>query len=266
MQCSSSFAAFAGKYVSYEYDSWGNLISMQDTSGINIGTINPIRYRGYYFDEETGLYYLQSRYYDPQVGRFINADGYISTGQGIIGNNMFAYCNNNPVNNSDPLGLWTIGYTRTFNSIFGLGVSFSLGYVLDDKGNFARQFSYAIPGINDTVAVGGVGYGAGLAIQYTNADTIYDLRGTSTCIGASVGAGLCIGGDIITFSNISDPEVTFNGFQFSVGYGGSVDVHVIKSDTVLIEYPMIGVNGKIRRKSYNYVVPRINTFSRREVK
>ena len=90
--------------VSYEYDSWGNFISFTDNSGVGIGTLNPIRYRGYYFDEETGLYYLQSRYYDPQTGRFLNADGYVSTGQGLLGNNMFIYCGNNPIMYADPSG------------------------------------------------------------------------------------------------------------------------------------------------------------------
>ena len=62
-----------------------------------LGQANPFRYRGYYYDTESGFYYLNSRYYDPEIGRFINADGYLSTGVGITGTNMFAYCNNNPV-------------------------------------------------------------------------------------------------------------------------------------------------------------------------
>ena len=62
-----------------------------------LGKDNPLRYRGYVYDEETKLYYLQSRYYDPAIGRFINADAFPSTGQGLSGNNMFAYCGNNPV-------------------------------------------------------------------------------------------------------------------------------------------------------------------------
>ena len=100
--------------VHYTYDSWGNVISITDkngkeiTSSTHIGIINPIRYRGYYYDAETGLYYLQSRYYNPQIGRFLNADGYISTGQGVLGYNMFAYCLNNPVNMSDPTGAGAI--------------------------------------------------------------------------------------------------------------------------------------------------------------
>ena len=84
-------------YGSYTYDAWGNVLSV---SG-DIAYLNPIRYRGYYYDSETRLYYLQSRYYDPQVKRFINADGYTSVGQGFIGYNMFAYCGNNPIRFAD---------------------------------------------------------------------------------------------------------------------------------------------------------------------
>ena len=65
---------------------------------------NPLRYRGYVYDQETGLYYLESRYYNPKIGRFLNADAYAATGQGFTGNNMFAYCLNNPVNLRDKVG------------------------------------------------------------------------------------------------------------------------------------------------------------------
>lgn len=88
--------------VEYTYDAWGKLEST--TGNTFIGLLNPIRYRGYYYDFETGLYYLQTRYYDPETGRFINADGLLSTGQGVLGYNMYAYCGNNPVNFSDYTG------------------------------------------------------------------------------------------------------------------------------------------------------------------
>lgn len=69
-----------------------------------IGAHNPLRYRGYVYDNETGFYYLQSRYYDPTTGRFLNADAFASTGQGLLGNNMFVYCLNNPVRYHDVSG------------------------------------------------------------------------------------------------------------------------------------------------------------------
>ena len=81
----------------YVYSPWGEIISAEG----DLAEINPLRYRGYYYDSETGFYYLQSRYYDPENHRFINADSYASTGQGFLGVNMFAYCSNNPVNNFD---------------------------------------------------------------------------------------------------------------------------------------------------------------------
>ena len=90
--------------VTYTYDAWGNILTTTDTSGIGLASKNPLRYRGYVYDQETGLYYLQSRYYNPAMGRFINADALVSTGQGILGYNMFAYCLNNPVNLIDPRG------------------------------------------------------------------------------------------------------------------------------------------------------------------
>ena len=98
--------------ANYEYDPWGKTLSIKSASGSTItnpdnsALINPLRYRGYYYDNESGFYYLQSRYYDPSIGRFINADSYASTGQDFLGYNMFAYCNNNPTDYSDPTGEW----------------------------------------------------------------------------------------------------------------------------------------------------------------
>ena len=90
--------------VTYTYDAWGKLLTTDGTMASTLGALNPLRYRGYVYDTETGLYYLQSRYYDPEVGRFINADAYATTGIGLVGNNAFAYCNNNPVNLKDYRG------------------------------------------------------------------------------------------------------------------------------------------------------------------
>ena len=83
--------------VSYGYDAWGNLVSLSGPMAVSLGFLNPLCYRGYICDYETGLYYVSSRYYDPEIGRFINTDAFPSTGQGFLGNNMFAYCGNNPI-------------------------------------------------------------------------------------------------------------------------------------------------------------------------
>ena len=102
----SANSAYVGWYT---YDSWGMIKStVQASMGSDPNGImakNPIRYRGYYRDDESGFYYLQTRYYDPEVKRFINADGLISTGQGVMGYNMYAYCQNNPVTFVDPTGM-----------------------------------------------------------------------------------------------------------------------------------------------------------------
>lgn len=90
--------------VEYTYDAWGNILTTTGSMASTLGTHNPLRYRGYVYDHETQLYYLHSRYYNPAMGRFINADVDASTGHGLLGTNMFAYCGNNPVNNTDASG------------------------------------------------------------------------------------------------------------------------------------------------------------------
>ena len=90
--------------VRYSYNAWGKKRNISGTMESTVGTYNPLRYRGYVYDQETDLYYLQSRYYNPAIGRFINADAFASTGDGVMGNNMFVYCGNNPVNRVDKTG------------------------------------------------------------------------------------------------------------------------------------------------------------------
>ena len=94
----------SGYICDYYYDAWGKVISRSYSSNHLIDDLNPLLYRGYVYDQDTGLYYLQSRYYDPKIGRFINADSLVSTGQGLLGHNMFAYCNNNPIAYCDTSG------------------------------------------------------------------------------------------------------------------------------------------------------------------
>ena len=108
----ASGGSYTGTLVAkYAYDPYGQVLSVTNASGTaisptaaNVANYNPFRYRGYYYDTESGFYYLQSRYYDPEICRFINADEYTSTGQEFLGYNMFAYCNNNPISNQDSTG------------------------------------------------------------------------------------------------------------------------------------------------------------------
>ena len=92
--------------VKYSYDPWGKLTGTTATSAyVALAQANPLRYRSYCYDIETGFYYLQTRYYDPAIARFINADSCLTTNSlGLLSYNMFAYCENNPVMYSDPAG------------------------------------------------------------------------------------------------------------------------------------------------------------------
>ena len=105
--------------VKYTYNAWGNLLTTTGSMASTLGIHNPLRYRGYVYDTETGLYYLQSRYYNPEMGRFINADTYITTGQGLLSNNTFAYCLNNPVNRTDTSGTASLWYYLIVDSDMG---------------------------------------------------------------------------------------------------------------------------------------------------
>ena len=106
------------KLISYVYDAWGKVTTTYHNGGASTGAQhNPFTYSGYYRDIETGFYYLNSRYYDPAICRFINADIYTCTGQGFSGNNMFVYCGNDPINRIDEVGTGWI--KKAAKKIFG---------------------------------------------------------------------------------------------------------------------------------------------------
>lgn len=105
--------------ATYEYDAWGKLIS---SSG-SLAELNPLRYRGYYYDTETELYYLSNRYYDPKVSRFINADSTdaVLSANGLYDQNLFAYCDNNPVMRADNEGgFWHIVAGAAVGAVIGV--------------------------------------------------------------------------------------------------------------------------------------------------
>lgn len=110
--------------ATYEYDPWGKLLAVKDADGNAITSSghaaikNPLRYRGYYYDIDSGFYYLQSRYYDPQIGRFINADRQtVGVNGNFIASNLFAYCLNSPVGMSDSTGNWPKWLEKTVKAV-----------------------------------------------------------------------------------------------------------------------------------------------------
>ena len=125
-------AAKSSMVISYTYDAWGRLVGKDGTSSdyAQLEMNNPLLYRGYQYDYETGFYYLQSRYYDPSVGRFLNADdtAFLGASGTLLSWNLFAYCENNVVNGSDPFGLFRIN-TQVAGAIIDLLVVVILPYL-----------------------------------------------------------------------------------------------------------------------------------------
>ena len=198
--------------ASYNYGAWGNY-SVHDDKGAKItkasfiGHINPLRYRGYYYDRETRLYYLQSRYYDFANCRFINADTFATTdANGFLSANMFAYCENNPINNSDPTGKLllgamlagaAVGVLSEFagNVICNLVTGRPLDENLGTLGDYAAAaFSgalSAIPGGGALLAVADV---VGSSVIKVGVDSLMNKGGNSAkeCVanfGMGIGAG-----------------------------------------------------------------------------
>ena len=136
--------------LSYVYDAWGNTKSASGNPILR--ELNPFRYRSYVYDEETGLYYLQSRYYDPFTGRFLNADIYCDTQTGSpLSTNMFAYCENNPVNNSDSTGTFWI---RAISAAAGAVIFGTVAYLVASLFKLPNDLKWGAVAIFSTI--GGV--------------------------------------------------------------------------------------------------------------
>ena len=246
----------------YVYSPWGEIISAEG----DLAEINPLRYRGYYYDSETGFYYLQSRYYDPENHRFINADTYASTDSGnAISCNVFAYCLNDPVNRSDsdgnkslkdiaksaikgfvkhvvkPVNNWTAKQISKLDFAYstGLGLSGSfgiwnmsgqLGLSIDSGGNVEMQYTVG----------GAVTTGSGVSLMnyqtITNAPNVTNLHDDGYQVGASVGVPIynipaAAGADINIIPD-TDANRTYYGFTSGAGLGTpGMEAHVGWSTT-----------------------------------
>ena len=196
--------------ASYVYDAWGNI---KDTKGEpTIREINPIRYRGYVYDTETSLYYLQSRYYDPFAGRFLNADIYCDTGTSTpLSTNMFAYCENNIINKIDPSGYWVVsaGLEGGAAAILGLYLAVGVGF---DGTNIAITLSVGMLIITNASA-----YISGYFAYYPNKKSVKNLSGWGASVGCSFSLGVHLsGGAGFEFQSNG------HGFSGSIGAGASI--------------------------------------------
>ena len=167
------------------YDAWGNFITTYySTIGTNYyAYYNPFRYRGYYYDSETGLYYLQSRYYKPQWGRFLNADVHVNANGDLIGFNMYAYCSNNPVMYTDPTGESIVLSAIIIGAVIGgiIGAAFSVGdQYIENNGDW-DQINWLMVAYD-----GGVGAISG-AVSATGIGTVGSIIfGTACGFGSSL--------------------------------------------------------------------------------
>ena len=217
----------------YVYSPWGEVISAEG----DLAEINPLRYRGYYYDSETGFYYLQSRYYDPENHRFINADIYASTDSGdAIACNMFAYCGNNPVMLGDKDGEFADWFVRV---VVGAAVGVVTGAISAlVTGGSAKDviYSAAISGITGAI-VGGTGsleagkiVGRAVASAINGGYTYYSARKAGASVGgAALAAGAsaaisygtaslsALAGDDLLVGTVSDLNIGLGGALTSSG-------------------------------------------------
>lgn len=119
-----AIATLSGEIVvKYNYDAWGKLLSITGSQASDIGALNPFKYKGYYYDQESGMYYCKSRYYVPEWCRWLNADCPSELKiENVTELNLFAYCNNDPINNYDPtgyFGFWALVAITTVSMLIG---------------------------------------------------------------------------------------------------------------------------------------------------
>lgn len=181
--------------AAYTYDPYGKVL----TATGEMAAVNPLQYRSYYHDSETGFCYLQSRYYDPEICRFINADSYASTGQSYLGYNTFAYCGNDPVNRTDADG----EFWDTVFDIVSLG--FSIADVIQNPSDpwaWAGLIGDVVDLVPFVTGVGEITKAAGAVADVAdviddvhdtaraldNADDVYDAMKAADGIGDSLGA------------------------------------------------------------------------------
>ncbi len=175
--------------VEYTYDSWGKQVSITGALADTIGQINPLRYRGYYYDTETELYYLQSRYYSPDLMRFISQDDpALSNAQGEpLGSNLYIYCLNNPVMNVDPSGYWVFTFGVSIGGAIILGLNLFATLLIDSTGDFGLFIGVTLL---YGVVQKGLSYSFGFYWKFKNIDSYLNSVTNSLNVGYGFGGSL----------------------------------------------------------------------------
>ena len=192
--------ANGGAVVNYRYDSWGKLISITGSMADTLGKDNPYRYKGYYYDDETGMYYLKSRYYQPEICRFISADDedvLIDTHANLSNKNLYLYCDNNPIIKVDEEGQIA---TWLVSAALGAAVNVAASFII------ARAMGQEF-GVKDVAVAAVLGAVGGICGGYRDwrkyigaaANGIY-VGTVAYRSGANLGASLVSGGIAALFS------------------------------------------------------------------
>ena len=204
--------AATGQIVAkYSYDAWGKC-TVTNASGYTVGEKNPFRYRGYYYDTETGLYYLNSRYYSPEFGRFISADSLIDN-RGANSQNLFAYCHNNPVNVTDSTGhLPFFVFTAIIGAVAGAIVG---GVRAANSGNSVWKGALSGAAIGGAIGLG-AGAAAGAALAGSAAASTGSVLLGAQALATTVESAGVVGGAKMIADNISQ-TVTRNAQVFWSG-------------------------------------------------
>ena len=215
--------------ATYTYDPYGKVLTATGA----LAEKNPLRYRGYYYDSESGLYYLQSRYYDPATRRFVNADSYSSTGQGLIGHNMFAYCLNSSVFVKDDNGCFAIS-----SVLVGTLISAAVGAVVNVATTYiaakatGQDYTWAdfgiaaavgainaIPKAGPFLAAGISGIYAGCT-AYKNGATVGGIILSAGVSAAATGASIGNLAKLETTTMLNIAATASADLTFGLGYNG----------------------------------------------
>ena len=261
------YRADGAKVANYIYDAWGKVIECFNANSENIATLNPFRYRSYYYDTETNLYYLEARYYDPETGRFISADdiSYLDP-ETINGLNLYAYCVNNPVMCYDPSGCFLLTAFLICTGL-GLAVGFGATAVADyqDDGEIFNGSISTTEYVTNTVLGGAVGAVAGSGTAYL----VGGLASTATKLVSDSVSSLAYG--INNFGSIQDYAVAFSFGGLLKGLPlsklGNIEKPVKVAADVLIR-PIVNqipkvttANSSFNREKYAYdVITRASTY------